>query len=149
MWEKNKSLMNTEFKSVRRYSRDCNPDNAQSYLTDGQILRKDHWSQLLFPKSRFVRCPILLSKEVLLNFACRLTIRELVDMVGISLWSVQTILKDKVGLRTVKSRLVQKFINFFAKERLVQACETMLSDYKVVCIRNSFQLAKMSTRNII
>ena len=61
---------------------------------------------------------------------CRLTIRELVDMVGISFGSVQTILKDHLGLRRVKSRLVLKFLNFFEKERSVQACEAMLSNYK-------------------
>ena len=33
-----------------------------------------------------------------------LTVRELVDMVGISFGSVQTILKDHLGLRRVKSR---------------------------------------------
>ena len=59
-----------------------------------------------------------------------LTIRELVDMVGISFGSVQTILKDHLGLRRVKSRLLSKFLNFFEKERRVQACEAMLSDYK-------------------
>ena len=125
----------------------------------------------------------------------RLTIRELV---GILFGSVQTILKDHLGLRRVKSRLVPKFLNFFEIERRVQACEAMLSDYQgvykqiitgdeswiyaydpktidqsseskrprqsrskikvmltfssiivVLCITNSFQLAKLSTRNII
>ena len=59
----------------------------------------------------------------------RLTIRELVDIVGISFGSVPTILKDHLGLRRVKSRLVPKFLNFFEKEHRVQACEAMLSDY--------------------
>ena len=62
----------------------------------------------------------------------RLTFRELVDMVGISFGSVQTILKDHLGLRRVKSRLVPKFVNFFEKEHRVQACEGMLSDYQAV-----------------
>ena len=53
----------------------------------------------------------------------RLTIRELIDIVGISFGSVQTILKDHLVLRRVKSRLVPKFLNFFEKERRVQACE--------------------------
>ena len=44
---------------------------------------------------------------------------EVVDMVGISFESVQTILKDHLGLRRVKSRLVPKFLNFFEKERRV------------------------------
>ena len=55
----------------------------------------------------------------------RLTIRELVDMVGISFGSVQTILKDHLSLRRVKSRLVPKFLNFFETE-------VMLSDYQGV-----------------
>ena len=63
---------------------------------------------------------------------CRLTIRELVDMVGISFGSVQTILKDLLGLRRVKSRLVPKFLNFFEKERSVQACEAMHSDKQII-----------------
>ena len=62
----------------------------------------------------------------------RLTIRKHIDMVGISFGSVQTILKDHLGLRRVKSRLVPKFLNFFEKERRVQACEAMLSDYQGV-----------------
>ena len=62
----------------------------------------------------------------------RLISRELVDMVGLSFGSVQTNLKDHLGLRRVKSRLVPKFINFFEKERRVQSCEAMLSDYQGV-----------------
>ena len=65
----------------------------------------------------------------------RLTIRELFDMVGISFGSVQTILKDNLCLRRVKSRLVPKFLKFFEKERRVQACEAMLSDYQGVFSR--------------
>ena len=38
----------------------------------------------------------------------RLTIRELADMVGISFGSVQTILKDHLGIRRIKSSLVAK-----------------------------------------
>ncbi|XP_065684366.1 protein GVQW3-like [Hydra vulgaris] len=48
---------------------------------------------------------------------CRLTIRDLVDMVEISFGSVQAILKDHLGLRRLKSRLMPKFLNFFEKER--------------------------------
>ena len=62
----------------------------------------------------------------------RLTIRELVDMVGISFRSVQTILKNYFGLRRVKSRLVPNFLNFFVKERRLQTCEAMLSTYQGV-----------------
>ena len=62
----------------------------------------------------------------------RLTIRDLVDMVGISFGSVQAILKDHLGLRRLKSRLVPKFLNFFEKERRVKTCEAMLSDYQDV-----------------
>ena len=38
-------------------------------------------------------------------------------------------MKDHLGLRRVKSSVVPKFLNFFKKERRVQACEAMLSDY--------------------
>ena len=62
----------------------------------------------------------------------QLTIRELVDIIGISFGSLQTILKDHLVLRRVKVRLVPKFLNFFEKERRVQACEAMLSDYQGV-----------------
>ena len=62
----------------------------------------------------------------------RFTIQELVDMVGISFGSVPRILKDHLILRRAKSRLVPKFLNFFEKERRVQACEAMLSDYQGV-----------------
>ncbi|XP_065650406.1 protein GVQW3-like [Hydra vulgaris] len=62
----------------------------------------------------------------------RLTIRDLVDMVGISFGSVQAILKDHLGFRRLKSRLVPKFLNFFEKERRVKTCEAMLSDYQDV-----------------
>ena len=53
-------------------------------------------------------------------------------MVGILFGSVQTILKDHLSLRRAKSRLVPKFLHFFEKERRVQACEAMLSDYQGV-----------------
>ena len=43
---------------------------------------------------------------------------------------MQTILKDHLGRRRVKSCLVPKFLNFFEKDRRVQACEAMLSDYQ-------------------
>ena len=49
-------------------------------------------------------------KEMMLGNR-RLTIREL----EISFGSVQTILKDHLGLRRVKSRLMPKFLNFFEK----------------------------------
>lgn len=60
----------------------------------------------------------------------RLTTRELADMVGISNGSVNTILKDVLGLRKVKSRLVPKTLNFLEKQRRIDVCETMLSDYE-------------------
>ncbi|KYN19486.1 hypothetical protein ALC57_08179 [Trachymyrmex cornetzi] len=50
----------------------------------------------------------------------RLSIRDLVEMVGISIGSVQTILKDHLGLRKVKSRLVPKTLNFLEKESRVK-----------------------------
>jgi predicted HTH transcriptional regulator len=40
----------------------------------------------------------------------RLTIRDLADMLAISIGSVQAILKDHLCLRKVKSRLVPKFL---------------------------------------
>ena len=43
----------------------------------------------------------------------RLTVRDLTDMVGISQGSVEIILKDHLGLKRVKSRLVPKTLNFF------------------------------------
>lgn len=62
----------------------------------------------------------------------RLTIRDLADMVEISFGSVQSILKDNLGLKRVKSRLVPKLLNLFEKHRRVQACQTMVSDYVAV-----------------
>ena len=43
----------------------------------------------------------------------RLTVRDLTDMVGISQGSVEIILKDHLGLKRAKSRLVPKTLNFF------------------------------------
>ena len=68
-------------------------------------------------------------KEMMLG-NCRLIIRELVDMVGISFGSVQTILKDHLGFSRVNSHLLPKFLNFFEKERRVQVCEAILSGYQ-------------------
>ena len=42
--------------------------------------------------------------------------------------SMKTILKDLLDLRTVKSSLVPKMLNLLEKSRLVDVCETMLSD---------------------
>ena len=47
----------------------------------------------------------------------RLTIRELVDMVGISLGSVQTILKDHLGLRC-RFGIINKDFSFYNKIHL-------------------------------
>ena len=60
----------------------------------------------------------------------RLTIRDLTNMFGISEGSVKTILKDHLGLKRVKSRLVRKTLNFMEKMRRVEVCETMLYDYQ-------------------
>ena len=62
--------------------------------------------------------------------------RRLPDMIGISEGSVKTLLKDHLGLRKVKSRLVTKTLNFLEKSRRVDVCETMLSGYqdKLKCI---------------
>lgn len=65
----------------------------------------------------------------------RLTIRDLVDITQISFGSIQSILKDHLGLRRVASRLVPKTLNFFEKERRVNVCETMISDYQNVIKR--------------
>lgn len=65
----------------------------------------------------------------------RLTIRDLADAVGISYGSVQIILKDVLGLKQVKSRLVPKMLNFFEKERRVSICKEMISDYESVIKR--------------
>lgn len=62
----------------------------------------------------------------------RLTIRDLVDIVGISYGSVQTILKDHLHLRRVAPRLVPKALSFFEKERRINVSQEMLSDYKSV-----------------
>ena len=66
-------------------------------------------------------------KEIVLGNR-RLTIRELVDMVGISFGSVHH-LKDHLGLRIVKLRLVPKFLNFFfsslvSRQKLDPCCST-------------------------
>ena len=49
---------------------------------------------------------------------------------------VKTILKDHLGIRKLKYRLVPKTLNFLEKSRRVDVCETMLSDYqdKLKCI---------------
>ena len=43
---------------------------------------------------------------------------------------MKTILKDHLGLKRVKSRLVPKTLNFLEKMRRVEVCETMFSGYK-------------------
>jgi len=65
----------------------------------------------------------------------RLTIRDLADAVGILKGSVNNILKDILGLKRIKSRLVPKTLNFFEKERRVKICEEMISDYQSVMKR--------------
>lgn len=52
----------------------------------------------------------------------RLTIRELADSVGISFGSAQTIFKDVLCLKRIKSQLMPKTLHC--------VCETWLSDYK-------------------
>jgi hypothetical protein len=66
----------------------------------------------------------------------RLTIREIVDSLGISFGSVQAILIDEFGLRRVKSHLVPKMLNFFKKQRRIEVCKTSLPNYqdKLKCI---------------
>ncbi|XP_037919761.1 uncharacterized protein LOC119657076 [Hermetia illucens] len=43
----------------------------------------------------------------------RLTTRDLIASVGISFGSAQTVVKDVLGLKRVKSRLVPKLLNFY------------------------------------
>jgi len=66
----------------------------------------------------------------------RLTIRDLADTVNISFGSVQTILKDVLCLKKVKSRLVPKTLNFLEKQCRVEVYETMFFEYqdKMECI---------------
>ena len=59
----------------------------------------------------------------------RITIRGLVDTLGISFGSIQAILKDHLNLRRIAARLVPKKLNFMQKEHRVKVCEEMLSDY--------------------
>ena len=59
----------------------------------------------------------------------RITIRDLVDTLGISFGSIQAILKDHLNLRRIAARLVPKKLNFMQKEHRVKVCEEMLSDY--------------------
>lgn len=65
----------------------------------------------------------------------RMTIRDLADIENISIGSVQTILKDFLGLRRVRSRLVPKTLNFFEKDRRIAICQEMISDYQPVIKR--------------
>lgn len=46
----------------------------------------------------------------------RMTFSDLVDTVGVSKRSTNTIFKDILGLKRVKSRLVSKQLNLFEKE---------------------------------
>ena len=66
----------------------------------------------------------------------RLTVKDLTDMIRMSVGSVKTILKDHLGLRKVKSRLVPKMLNFLEKSSRIDVCETILTDYqdKLKCI---------------
>ncbi|CAK1593589.1 unnamed protein product [Parnassius mnemosyne] len=65
----------------------------------------------------------------------RLTVRDLTDIVGLSEGSVKSILKDHLSLRKVNARLVPKSLNFLEKQRRVDVCGTMLSDYQDVMKR--------------
>lgn len=65
----------------------------------------------------------------------RLTRRDIADIVGISEGSASTILREHLGLKRVKSRMVPKFLNFMEKDRRVKICEEMLSGYENVTKR--------------
>lgn len=68
-------------------------------------------------------------KQLVLNNR-RLTSRDIADMVNISKGSVSTILKDILCLKRVKSRLVPKSLNFIEKQRRIDVCKEMISDYE-------------------
>lgn len=65
----------------------------------------------------------------------RLTVRDLADAVSISKGSANTIVTDVLSLKRVKSRLVPKTLNFFEKNRRVNICKEMISDYETVMKR--------------
>ncbi|XP_031639698.1 protein GVQW3-like [Contarinia nasturtii] len=65
----------------------------------------------------------------------RLTIRDLIDITGISFGSIQTILKEHLNLRRCAARLVPKTLNLFEKERRVNVYQEMISDYETVMER--------------
>lgn len=57
----------------------------------------------------------------------KLTIREIVDEANISFGSIQSIVRDGLGLRRVASRLVPKELNFLQKIQRVEVSKVMLS----------------------
>ncbi|XP_050079804.1 protein GVQW3-like [Anopheles maculipalpis] len=68
-------------------------------------------------------------KNLLVNNP-RLTIRDLSEIVGISKGSVSTILKDVLGLKRVKSRLVPKCLNLLEKRNRIEVCKTVQTTRK-------------------
>lgn len=57
----------------------------------------------------------------------RLTIREIAEETGISTGSCQSILKDKLEMKRIASRLVPKHLNFLQKQQRVLVSQEMLS----------------------
>jgi [histone H3]-lysine36 N-dimethyltransferase SETMAR len=57
----------------------------------------------------------------------RITIRDIAEHIQISFGSIQSILKNNLGLRRVASRLVPKTLTLFEKDRRVQIAEEMIS----------------------
>ena len=78
----------------------------------------------------------------------RLTIRELVDIAGISFGSVQTILKGHLGLRRVKSRLMLKFLNFFEKSVAFKHVKQCFLTIKAMNLRFKLAIHKQLTNQV-
>ena len=99
----------------------------------------------------------------------KLTIREIAEELNIAYGSAQDILDNDLGLRHFAAKLLPKDLNFMQKRDRVDVAKDMLSKVdsdpsfikriitgdefswitEVLCIMNSFQKARPSTRSII